>query len=76
MPLYHLRINDGRQVRSDISVDRPTRDAAWAALTHVCGNLIPDVTRTLDQNGEWQIELLDQTQKPLGRIRLVAECVD
>jgi len=39
-------------------------------------NLIPDVTRTLDQNGEWQIELLDQTQKPLGRIRLVAECVD
>jgi len=36
MPLYHLRINDGRQVRSDISADRPTRDAAWAALTHVC----------------------------------------
>jgi len=46
MPLYHLRINDGRQVRSDISVDRPTRDAAWAALTHVCSNLIPDVTST------------------------------
>jgi hypothetical protein len=75
MPLYHLHISDGHHVYSDASMNCSTCDAAWAELTQTCGDLIRDVTRTLGPSGEWQIELLDQTQKPLGRIRLVAERV-
>jgi hypothetical protein len=44
-------------------------------LTHakVCGNLLGGVSRSLKQNGEWHMELLDEAKKPVFRIRLVAE---
>ena len=51
-------------------------DAAWAELTKVCGDLIAGVARDLKQNADWQINLLDQSRKPVFRIRLVAETLD
>lgn len=35
--------------------------------------MIADVSRKLPENAEWQMELLDESKKPIFRIRLVAE---
>lgn len=76
MPLYHVRTNKSGHIQPDISMDCPTRDAAWAELALICSDLIGDVARTLQQDGDWQIELLDDALTPIGRIRVVAERVD
>jgi hypothetical protein len=47
--------------------------AAWTEMTGVCSDLVGSVSRYLQQNTEWQIELLDLSRKPIFRIRLVAE---
>jgi hypothetical protein len=39
----------------------------------VCGNLLGGVSRSLKQNAEWRVELLDEARKPVFRIRLVSE---
>ena len=50
-----------------------SREAAWAEMTKVCGNLLGGISRSLKQNSEWHMELLDEVKKPVFRIRLVAE---
>ena len=42
-------------------------------MTGVCGDMIADISRKLSENAEWQMELLDESRKPVFRIRLVAE---
>jgi hypothetical protein len=53
--------------------DIADRQTAWREMTEVCRNLVGSVSRSLEQNTEWQIELLDLSQKPVFQIRLVAE---
>ena len=76
MPLYHLHVSNDGQTHSILTVDCPGRNAAWAELIDICSDLIRDVTKSLQRDGEWRIELLDQTEKPVGRIRIIAECFD
>jgi hypothetical protein len=38
--------------------------------------MVGGVSRNLKENGEWQVELLDASKKPVFRIRLVAETLD
>jgi hypothetical protein len=45
-------------------------------MTQVCGDLIGSILRSLKQNAEWQMELLDESKKTLFRIRLVGETLD
>ena len=74
MPLYFFRISHGRYSgASDQGSEFESRDAAWAEMTKVCGNLLGGISRSLKQNGEWRMELLDETKKPVFRVRLVAE---
>jgi hypothetical protein len=75
MPVFFFRhgehgefCNDGAQFRD--------RDAAWKEMTGVCSELIGDVSHKLVENAEWQMELLDETRKPVFRIRLIAETLD
>ena len=44
-------------------------------MTKVSGNLLGSLSRSLKQNAEWQMELLDEARKPVFRIRLVSESV-
>ena len=76
MPMYFFRISSGRYAgASDQGSEFETREAAWAEMTKVCANLLGSISRTLKQDAEWQMELLDETRKPVFRIRLVAESV-
>ena len=42
-------------------------------MTKVCANFLGGISRSLKQNAEWRMELLDEAKKPVFRIRLVAE---
>jgi hypothetical protein len=76
MSLYYFRISHGRYSgAADLGSEFETREAAWAEMTKVCGNLLGSLSRGLKQNAEWQMELLDEAKKPVFRIRLVAESV-
>jgi Domain of unknown function (DUF6894) len=74
MSLYFFRITSGRYSgASDQGSEFESREAAWAEMTKVCGNLVGSISRSLKQNAEWHMELLDEAKKPVFRIRLVAE---
>jgi hypothetical protein len=45
-------------------------------MTKVCSDLVGGISRNLKQNTEWQMELLDESKKPIFRFRLVAETLD
>ena len=77
MPLYFFRISDGHYAgASDKGSEFASREAAWTEMTKVCGNLLGSLSRSLKQNAEWQMELLDEAKMPVFRIRLVAESID
>jgi len=76
MSQYFFRISHGRYSgASDVGTEFESREDAWAEMTRVCGNLLGGISRSLKQDAEWRMELLDETKKPVFRVRLVAESV-
>ena len=76
MSLYFFRISHGHYAgASDQGTEFESREAAWSEMTKVSGNLLGSISRGLKQNAQWQMELLDETRKPVFRISLVAETV-
>ena len=74
MPLYFFRIRNGSlSGASDQGKEFADHDAAWKELTSVCADIIGGISRKLQQNSEWEMELLDEAKRPVFRIRLVAE---
>jgi hypothetical protein len=74
MSLYFFRISRGRYSGvSDQPYECESRTAAWTEMTAVCSNLVGGISRSLERDAEWQMELLDETKQPVFRIRLVAE---
>ncbi|SDT52790.1 DUF6894 family protein [Bradyrhizobium canariense] len=77
MSLYYFRISHGRYSgAADLGSEFESRDDAWAEMTKVCANLVSGISRSLKQNAQWQMELLDEAKKPVFRIRLTAESLD
>ncbi|MEA2864644.1 MAG: hypothetical protein QOC84_2600 [Bradyrhizobium sp.] len=77
MPLYFFRIRSGRYSGAcDYGTELADRNEAWKELTSVCGDLVGGISRKLQENSEWQMELLDESKRPVFRIRLVAESLD
>jgi hypothetical protein len=74
MSQYFFRIRHGRYAgASDQGSEFESREAAWTEMTKVCANLVGGISRSLKQNAEWHLELLDEARKPVFRIRLVSE---
>jgi hypothetical protein len=77
MPLYFFRIRNGHYSgASDQGTELADRDAAWRELTSVCANIVGGISRKLKRDSEWEMELLDESKRPVFRIRLVAETLD
>jgi hypothetical protein len=77
MPRYYLQIASGTNSGASSDVfDVADKNAAWAEMTRVCGDLVGDVVLALEQNAVWQLELTDERRKPLFRIRLAAETLE
>jgi hypothetical protein len=77
MPVFFISVRDGELggVCNDGAEFRD-RNAAWKEMTGVCSDMIGDVSHKLVENAEWQIELLDETRRPVFRIRLIAETLE
>ena len=76
MSLYFFRISHGRYSgASEQGSEFESREAAWSEMTKVCANLLGGISRGLKPNAEWHMELLDDSGKPVFRIRLVAEAL-
>jgi hypothetical protein len=74
MSLYFFRISHGRYSgASNHGSEFESREAAWSEMTRVCADLLGGISRSLKPNAEWHMELLDESKKPVFRIRLVAE---
>ena len=74
MSIYYFRISHGRfSGAADLGSEFESRDAAWAEMTKVCANLVGGISRSLKQNADWRMEMLDEGRKPVFRIRLVVE---
>ena len=77
MPRYFFSIRDGPHAGvCNESAEFSDRTAAWKEMTGVCGDMVAGISGKLAQNSEWQIELLDESRRPVFRIRLVAETLD
>jgi len=77
MPLYFFRIRNGRYSgASEFGTECADRNAAWKALTNTCADMAAGISRKLKQNSEWHMELLDESKRPIFRIRIVAESLD
>jgi hypothetical protein len=73
MPLFSFRTQNGERYGASDRCELTGADEAWQELTKVCGDLVAESCRKLEPNSEWSMELLDATDAPLFRIRLVAE---
>ena len=77
MSFYFFRISHGKYAGiSESALDLIDRNAAWAEMSNVCGDLVGGICRNLKQKSDWQMELLDQSRKPVFRIRLIAETLN
>ena len=77
MPQYFLRISRGRYAGASLQgMEFEGHDAAWGEMRRICADLLGGVVRSLKQDGEWRMELLDAASKPVFRVRLIAEAVD
>jgi hypothetical protein len=77
MPLYFFRVKSGRfSGAEDRGTDFADNDAAWDELRRVVGDLLGSVSRKLKPNSKWQMELLDDSRKPIFEITLFAEALD
>ena len=74
MPIFFFRVRHGEQtcVSTD-GAEFADQNAAWQEMTGVCGDMMADIARRLGENAEWQMELLDESSRPVFRIRLVSE---
>ena len=74
MPQYYFRIQHGEHSGTcDYGSEIADRDAAWQELTRVCSAMVGAISRKLREDAEWRMELLDESRKPVFRIRVVAE---
>ena len=74
MSMYFFRISHGRYSgAADQGSEFESPESAWAEMTKACANLLAGISCSLKQNGEWQMEMLDETRKPVFRIRLLGE---
>lgn len=77
MPIFFFSVRHGEEAEvSSDGADFPDRNTAWKEMTGVCSDMVGEVSRKLVENAEWQMELLDESKKPVFRIRLVAETLE
>jgi hypothetical protein len=77
MPIFFFSVRNGEQAGvCGEGAEFPDLNAAWKEMTGVCGDMLAGVSRKLIENAEWQMELLDESRKPVFRIRLVAETLE
>lgn len=77
MPNYYFRVSSGQfSGGADLPAVLSGLEAAWEEITRISADLLPSISRSIKPDAEWQVELLDETKKPLYRIRLLTETIE
>ena len=77
MPLYYFVVTLNEKTNEPVEpVELPGMGAAWEEATTAAGEIIRDCDGSLSVNGKWQIEIQDESRKPLRTIRLVTTTHD
>ena len=77
MPLYFFRIRNGHYSGcAEHATEFADRASAWKEMTAICADMAAGISRKLQENSEWHMELLDEAKEPVFRIRIVAESLD
>jgi hypothetical protein len=77
MPQYFFRVQNGQYSSAcDHGTELADHGAAWKELTAVCGDMAGGISRKLKEDSEWQMELLDESKRPVFRIRIVGESLE
>ena len=50
--------------------------AARKAALGICGDMAKDIVNSLADDSEWRLDVLDESGKPVFRLRLLAESLD
>jgi uncharacterized protein DUF6894 len=74
MPQYFFRISNGPYAGASVQgMEFEDHEAAWNEMRRICADLLGSVARNLKQDGEWRMDLLDEDNRSVLRVRLVAE---
>jgi hypothetical protein len=73
MPHYSFRISQGGQPETNSTADCRDDDAAKREAAGMFADMARDVSERLQSRPDWQIEVADDTGKPIFRIKITAE---
>jgi hypothetical protein len=74
MPRFIFRVQHGELPESPCVEDVLSDNcAARKAALDMCADLAKDIVSGLREDSEWRLEVLDQSGKPVFRLRLLAE---
>jgi hypothetical protein len=76
MPRFKFRVQQGELPESP-SVEDVLSDnyAARKAALNMCADLAKDIVAGLTDDSEWRLDVLDESGKPVFRLRLLAEAL-
>jgi hypothetical protein len=76
MPRFTFRVQQGELCESP-PIEDVLNDscAARKAALDICADLAKDIVSGLREDSEWRLEVLDQSGKPVFRLRLLAEAL-
>jgi hypothetical protein len=77
MPRFIFRVQQGEFPESP-SVEDVLSDnyAARKAALDMCADLAKDIVAGLTDDSEWRLEVLDESGRPVFRLRLLAEALE
>ena len=76
MPRFIFRVQHGELPESTCVEDiLSDHYAARKAALDMCADLAKDIVTGLNEDSEWRLEVLDQSGKPVFRLRLLAEAL-
>jgi hypothetical protein len=73
MPQYSFRINQGARSKPSVAADCPDDGAARREAGGMFADMARDVASDLENNPEWQMEVANESGKPIFRLRIFGE---
>jgi hypothetical protein len=73
LPLYSFSFMQGKYSKSVLTADLSDTNAVHKKAVAVFVGLIRDIAGELETHPAWQMEVLDETGKPVFRLKLLGE---
>jgi hypothetical protein len=75
MANYTFQIRQGERSKRSVASDWPNDSAARREAEGMFADMARDVAGNLEKHSEWQMEVADDSGKPIFRLSLLAESI-